>query len=213
MRCFLLQEWGLLSSDDCAICCVSDWRGRYLWGSCMATGQYRIVGCSCGHDAVENLCSLFWVPIWHLGITPADMMGHILNPEQVTEPFEGGGHPSWLESPRTGLVPPGWQGTSALSVIPGGWWSSSGVTPSDIVLWLVLGLAHVCGCYCVRTLGGFQAVLERSCPKSQAGGEQLRVGSLSALCLGWDCHLDYTKLTSEKGKNYKHGYSDYILKI
>lgn len=47
-------------------------------------------------------------------------MGHILSPEQVTEPFEGAAHLSWLELPRTGLVPPGWQGINAVSVILGG---------------------------------------------------------------------------------------------
>lgn len=56
--------------------------------------------------------------VWHLGITPADMMGHILSPEELAEPF---GSPlaaplSWSEPPRTGSVPPGWRGTDALSV-------------------------------------------------------------------------------------------------
>lgn len=55
-------------------------------------------------------------PIWHLGITPADMMGHVLSPERVAEPFGSAALLSRSEPTRTGPVPPGWQGTDALSV-------------------------------------------------------------------------------------------------
>lgn len=45
-------------------------------------------------------------PVWHLGITLADVMGYILSPDQAAEPFGGAASLSWSEPPRTGLVPP-----------------------------------------------------------------------------------------------------------
>lgn len=59
-RCSLLhEERRLFSPDGCGVCCVSDWEGRYLWGSCMDVGQYRIAGFACGRAAAENVGSLF----------------------------------------------------------------------------------------------------------------------------------------------------------
>lgn len=61
-------------------------------------------------------------PVWHLGITLVDVMGHILSPERVVEPFGEMQHlchgqclPEWGQFPQAGrelMLSP--------SVIPGG---------------------------------------------------------------------------------------------
>jgi len=47
--------------------------------------------------------------IWHLGITLVDMMGYIVSPVRVAEPFGGAAPLSWSEAPKTGTIPLGWQ--------------------------------------------------------------------------------------------------------
>lgn len=56
---------------------------------------------------VLKICGATSEPVWHLGITLADVMGHILSPERVAEPFGDAAPLSWSEPSRTGLVPPG----------------------------------------------------------------------------------------------------------